>query len=134
MRLRALIIVAFFQANTKADIMTPAITATAKSFQTVIAETAIKTIASDKGIFLIILKLLQAKVPITTINITPTSAAIGICSIKGAPNNTKHSKAIAATAPERRPRPPESTLIIDCPIIAHPPIPPKSPFKIFAPP
>jgi len=45
-RLRALILVAFFQANTKALIITPAITAMARSCQTVMAETAIKTIAS----------------------------------------------------------------------------------------
>ena len=57
--------------------MTPAITATAKSCQTVIALTAIKTKASAIGIFVMILKLDQANVPMTTINITPTSAAMG---------------------------------------------------------
>ena len=69
--------------------ITPAITATAKSCQTVMAETAINTMASDNGILLRILKLLQAKVPMTTINMTPTNAAIGICSINGAPKRTK---------------------------------------------
>ena len=130
--LRALIIVAFFQANTIAEIITPAITATAKSFQTVIPETMTITKASEKGILFKIRKLLQANVPITTINITPTKAAIGICSISGAPYNTKISKAIAAVAPESLPRPPESTLIIDCPIMAQPPIPPNNPLRILA--
>ena len=44
-------------------------------------ETVIRTKASDLGILCKILKLLHANVPITTINITPTSAANGICSI-----------------------------------------------------
>ncbi len=70
----------------------------------------------------------------TTINITPTKAAIGICSIRGAPKSTKHNNATAATAPDKRPRPPELTLMMDCPIMAHPPIPPKRPFKMLAPP
>ena len=106
----------------------------AKSCQTVMADTAISTTASVRGILCKILKLLQAKVPITTINITPTKAAIGICSIRGAPKSTKHNNAMAAVAPDKRPRPPELILIIDCPIIAQPPIPPKRPFKILAPP
>ena len=111
--LRARIIVAFFQANTRADITTPANTAIAKSIHTVMAETAINTKASAVGILLIILKLLQAKVPMTTINMTPTKAAIGICSISDAPKSTKHNNVIAAVIPDKRPRPPESTLMID---------------------
>ena len=104
---------AFFHANTNADIITPTITAIARSCQTVMAETVIRTMASEIGIFLIILKLLHANVPITTMNITPTSAAIGIFSISGAPKSTKHSKAIAAISPDNLPLPPELTLIID---------------------
>ena len=56
-----------------------------------------------------ILKLLQAKVPMTTINITPTSEASGICSINGAANNTKNNRPTAAVRADRRPRPPELT-------------------------
>ena len=41
---------------------------------------------------------------------------------------------MAAVIPDNLPRPPDFILIIDCPIIAHPPIPPKKPFKIFADP
>ena len=132
--LRALIMVAFSHAKTSAEIITPAITAIAKSCHTVMAETVMRTKASDFGIFLIILKLLHAKVPITTINITPTNAAIGINSITLDPKRMNISRESAATIPERRPRPPELTLIMDWPIIAHPPIPPKRPFKKFAPP
>ena len=123
--------IAFFQAKTKADMITPAITAIAKSCHTVIAETATNTKASALGIFLITLKLLHANVPITTINITPTRAAIGICSIKGAAKRIKIKREIEAVTPESLPLPPELTLIMDCPIMAHPPIPPNKPFNIF---
>ena len=41
---------AFFQAKTRAEIITPAMTAIARSFHTVIAETAMSTIASANGI------------------------------------------------------------------------------------
>ena len=44
--------IAFFQAKTKADMITPAITAIAKSCHTVIAETAINTKASALGMTL----------------------------------------------------------------------------------
>lgn len=80
-RFLALIFLALSQAKTSAETITPAITAIAKSKITVKAETKIKTKTSDFGILLIILKLDQANVPITTINITPTKAAIGTCSI-----------------------------------------------------
>ena len=52
-------------------------------------------------------KVDQANVPMTTINITPTNAAIGICSISGAPKRTNDNRPRAATTPESRPRPPE---------------------------
>ena len=132
MLFRARIMVAFSQAKTRAAIMTPTKTATARSSSTVMVDTRTKIKASLRGIFRIILKLLQAKVPITTMNITPTNAAMGICSIMLAPNKTKVSKAIAATIPESLPLPPELTLMMDCPIIAHPPMPPKSPLRILA--
>ena len=125
-RLRARIIVAFFHANTSAEIITPAITAIARSTYTVIADTAIKTKASANGILFMIRKLDQANVPTTTINITPTSAANGICSIKGAANKIKINKNNAAAIPATRVRPPDFTLIIDWPIMAQPPMPPNA--------
>ena len=81
MRFLALIRLAFSQEKTKALTITPAITAIARSKTTVSPETKIKTMRSETGILFIILKLDQAKVPITTINITPTNAAIGTCSM-----------------------------------------------------
>ena len=80
-RFLALIRLAFSQEKTKALTITPAITAMARSKITVSPETKINTIRSATGILFIILKLDQAKVPITTINITPTKAAIGTCSM-----------------------------------------------------
>ena len=134
MRFLARIRFAFSQENTRALIITPAITAIAKSKITVSAETATKTITSLFGILFKILKLDQAKVPITTINITPTKAAIGTCSISTEANNINANKVNAATMPDNLPRPPPFILISDCPIMAQPPIPPKKPVTIFAPP
>lgn len=86
------------------------------------------------GILFKIRKLDHSNVPITTINITPTSAAIGICSIRLDANKINANKQIAAVMPDKRPLPPELTLIILCPIMAQPPIPPKNPVAMFATP
>ena len=77
-------------------LVTPAITATAKCFPNGnLAETAMSTIASEIGILRMILKLDQAKVPDNYHKlITPTSAAIGICSINGAANRINPNKAL----------------------------------------
>ena len=88
-RSTALIFIAEFQANTKAETITPTRTATAKSSRTVTTVTKIITSASDFGIFVIRLIELQANVPITTMNITPTKAAIGIASISALPYKIK---------------------------------------------
>ena len=125
---------AFSQAKTSALIIIPAITATARSKITVSIETLINTNASLKGILFNILKLLQAKVPTTTINITPTRAAMGTCSIKLEAKSINAKRVSAATIPDKRFRPPDLMFIMDCPIIAHPPIPPKRPVTMFAPP
>ena len=89
---------------------------------------------SLRGILLNMLSDAHSNVPITTINITPTSAAIGICSINGARNRTNSNRQTAAVIPDKRPRPPEFTLINDCPIIAQPPMPPNIPQTRFATP
>ncbi len=44
------------------------------------------------------------------------------------------SRAQAAVMPESRPRPPDLTLMSDCPIIAHPPMPPRAPQVTLATP
>ncbi len=81
-----------------------------------------------------ILSEAHSKVPITTINMTPTNAAIEIISISGARKSTNISKQTAAVMPDSRPRPPELTLISDWPIIAQPPMPPNKPHtKLAAP-
>ena len=104
---------AFSQENTNALITTPAITAIAKSKITVSADTVTKTMTSLNGILFKILKLLQANVPITTINITPTNAAIGTCSINPEANKINPKSANDATIPESRPLPPPFILIND---------------------
>ena len=77
----ALISNEFSHANTNADTITPANTAMARSKITVSTVTSIITKISARGTLFKILKVFHANVPITTINITPTSAAIGIISM-----------------------------------------------------
>ena len=81
-------------------------------------------------------KHVHSKVAITTINITPISAATGIISMnfQSGGNTIKQSRNTAAEIPDKRPRPPELMFIMDWPIIAHPPILPKNPETIFATP
>ena len=77
----ALILEADFQAKTKADTITPTTTAIARSSSTVTIVTKIITNASDLGTTNNNFKEFQANVARTTINITPTNAAMGINSI-----------------------------------------------------
>ena len=72
---------AFCQEKARAETTTPANTAIAKSKTTVKTVTSRITTTSVNGTLFQILNVFQAKVPITTINITPTSAAIGIISM-----------------------------------------------------
>ena len=111
--------------------ITPIKTATAKSTKTVTKDTVINTNASDFGIFFKILKLDQAKVSITIINITPTNAAIGTISISLSAKSTKDNKVTAIIIPDNLPLPPEFILITVCPIIPQPPVAPNKPDTIF---
>ena len=105
---------AFFQAKFSAEIITHAITASAKSpLITVIAVTATITIASLNGIFGKSLNVGQAKVPITTINISPTSAASGMIAMKLVAKTIKSIRNTAAETQDIRPLPPFEILIID---------------------
>ena len=104
----------------------------ARSVITVTTVTRTITKASIKGTFRMILRLFQANVPITTMNITPTRAANGICSIQDDATTINKSRNKAAAIPASRVRPPDFTLIMDCPIMAHPPMPPKKPVMVFA--
>jgi hypothetical protein len=79
----------------------------------VITVTAIKTKASLLGILFNILRVGHANVPITTINISPTSAAIGIREIIATPNTINNIKNIEAEIPEALPLHPLEILIID---------------------
>ena len=77
----ALIKSEFSQAKTKADTITPEKTAIARSKITVRKVTSTITKISAIGTLFNILNVFHANVPITTINITPTKAAIGIISM-----------------------------------------------------
>ena len=120
------------QANTSAETITPTTTAIARSVATVTADTSISTRASLRGTLPSTRKLLHSKVPMTTMNITPMSAARGICSISEYATRINSNKLRAAVIPESRPRPPEFTLIMLWPIMAQPPMPPKNPVAVLA--
>ena len=70
------------------------------------------TNASDTGTFLMIRKLDHENVPMTTTNITPVSAAIGMISIRGDATSMYIRRNIAASAPERRHLAPDFMLIM----------------------
>ena len=113
--------------------ITPTNTAKAKLCRnTVINETNTITTTSCVGICPKVLKLAHSNVPMATITITPVNAAIGNCSIIGAPYIMNISNNSDATIPDNRCLAPEDILINDCPIIAHPPIPENKPVTKFA--
>ena len=66
--------------------------------------------------------------------ITATRAAIGICRTRSLPYTTSTSSSTPATRQDRRPRPPDVTLMTDWPIIAQPAMPPRKPVTVFATP
>ena len=109
----------------------PAITATARSSSTVMMVTTTKTNASGRGIYLIRLSEENSKVPILTMNMIPTSTATGIAAITSEKLTTSMISKTAAVNEESLPRPPDVKLMTDCPIIAQPAIPPKSPDVLF---
>ena len=100
--------------------------------QTTTTTVAIMTVLVDNGFCLKSRIDFQLNVPIDTMIITATSAAIGIRSIHWSRNTTIISKKLPAIKVDKRPRPPDLILITDCPIIAQPAIPPKSPAPILA--
>lgn len=92
-----------------------------------------QTARSTDGLF-IIFKVSFLNVPTDTTIINPVNAAIGICSIKAAPNRIKVRIINEATIPETLLLPPAAMLTRLCPIIAQPPIPLKNPERTFAAP
>ncbi len=125
--------VALSQAKASAAIITPINTARARLCTKIVTSVTVSiTKTSIFGNLVNALKLAHSKVPIDTINISPTSAAIGTCSIRLLPYITKISRVSDAIIPAIRVLAPFDTLIRLCPIIAHPPIPEKNPEVIFA--
>ena len=131
--LSAEIFSAFFHAKVRAEIITQAITARARSqLITVIAVTATITKASLFGILFIIFSVGHAKVPITTININQTSAASGISEMYFVANTIRIMRKTEAEIPDILHLHPFDILIIDCQIIAHHPMAQKKPQTLFA--
>ena len=61
----------------------------------------------------------------------PTSAASGMASMTAEPATTESAMKAAHEMPLRRVRPPAPTLIMDCPIMAQPPMEPRSPLAML---
>ncbi len=74
----------------------------------------------------------QEKVPIDTMIMMATSAAIGICFTQSPSTTIMNSRKMPAQKVESRPRPPDFTLIIDWPIMAQPAMPPMKPVAVLA--
>ncbi|MNY37673.1 hypothetical protein D3C86_1722520 [compost metagenome] len=72
--------------------------------------------------------------PIATIIITPTNAAIGIFSIKGAPTRMMMSIVMEAIIPASLAREPALIFTRVCATMAQPPMPPKKPLVTLAAP
>ena len=69
-----------------------------------------------------------------TMIMTATSAAMGIWRTQSLKNSSNSNKKMPALSVDRRPRPPDFTLMTDCPIIAQPAIPPRKPLAMLATP
>ena len=126
---------ALSQANMSAATTTPTNTASARLCSTAVTKvtsTMMKT--SDVGMRRNVLREAHSNVPMATMTIKPVRAAMGSCSIKGAPNTMNTSNITAATMPLSRARAPELTLIKLWPIMAQPPMPLKSPLNTLAAP
>src|SRR5690554_3399183 len=74
----------------------------------------------------------QLKVPMETMIITATSAAMGICTSHLSSTSTMINRKMPAVSVDSRVRPPDLMLMIDWPIIAQPAIPPNRPEPILA--
>ena len=70
----------------------------------------------------------------TLLIITATNAGIGTLPTHGPSTASKNKSTAPAAKVDRRPRPPDATLMTDWPIIAQPPIPPKNAATILAAP
>ena len=114
---------------------TPMSTASARLWRTAVmtvTSTIMKT--SLRGMRRNVRRDAHSNVPMATMIIRPVNAAMGNCSMSGAPNKMNTRSMTAAMMPESRARAPELTLMRLWPIIAQPPIPLKRPLKMFAEP
>ena len=125
--LEEVILCADFHAKLSEDTTTPAKTATARLVATVMIVTSATTRESDLGTLDSLLKVDLSKMSITSIHMVPTRAASGILSITALPATTDIARKNAQLSPLSLFLPPALTLIMDCPIMAHPPIPPRNP-------
>ncbi len=79
--------------------------------------------------------LCQSKVATETTIMTATRAAMGMTATMSPSTSTRTRRKTPARKVEMRVRAPDAfTLIIVCPIIAQPPMPPNAPERMFAAP
>ncbi|SAW21307.1 Uncharacterised protein [Klebsiella pneumoniae] len=116
-------------------ISTPVSTPNARlSVATTTTTVASITTLVDSGWLRRLLMERQEKVPMETMIITATRAAMGIRDTQSRRNTTISSSTTPAVSVESRPRPPDLTLITDWPIIAQPAMPPIKEVQMLATP
>mmetsp|Transcript_82021 Transcript_82021/g.240788 ORF Transcript_82021/g.240788 Transcript_82021/m.240788 type:complete len:359 (+) Transcript_82021:500-1576(+) len=103
-------------------------------FSLVVFEKTFRLIFSGMAARTISFSDFQSKVWNTTLNITPTSAETGMQLIAGPATTTMIRRETPAVIEDTRCRAPEPMLIMDCPIMAQPPIPAKAPHTMLATP
>ncbi len=122
----------FSRAKMRAESTIPRITAVAKSTKIVTTLTTMMTKRSLWGIFPLYLRVSHSNVEITTINMSHTRLARGMLLTIGHAKRMKKSSHSEATIHDNFVLPHDLILMIDCPIIASPPIHPKNPLMMLA--
>src|SRR5699024_1701740 len=85
-----------------------------------------------RGAFAAYLNEPQSNVPMDTMTMMPAKIGMGICTTQSPRTMIRNMRNAPAVNVESRVVAPAPTLITDCPIIAHPPMPPKKPVMKLA--
>src|SRR5699024_6242170 len=122
-----------FVAKNNALNMTPTMTPRARLLvNRTMMTVRIMTNASVLGAFIVYLNEPQSNVPMETMTMMPARIGIGICTTQSPRTIIRNIRNAPAVNVDRRVVAPDLTLITDCPIIAHPPMPPKKPVMKLA--
>ena len=116
-----------------ADRITPSMTPLDRSWvRTTVTVVATMTMEDCMGVERSRITEPQSKVPMETMIITATRAAMGICATQSCSTRIRNSRNRPAHRVDSRPRAPEVTLMIDWPIMAQPAMPPNRGDRMLA--